>query len=86
MVDALALRQKLSKQLKIDLEKHEKIHIREDPLKPEEMTEETLLGMVEEMDTSKKCEVQIRKLGDFVARISLAGGYAVPLKFKVVRT
>ena len=83
MVDTIALRRKLSKQLKIDLEKHETIHIRDEIVEPEDATEEKLLEVVEAMDVSEPCKVQIRRLGNFVARISLAGGYAVPLKFSV---
>ncbi len=83
MVDALALRKKLSKQLKIDLESHEPIHIRDEIVELEDATEEKLLEMVEAMDVSEPCKIQIRRLGNFVARISLAGGYAVPLKFSV---
>ena len=87
MVDEQAIRKKLSKQLKIDLDKHETIHIREEALEPDESSSDaTLMEIVEGLDTSKKCEVEIRKVGNFVARISLAGDYVVPLRFTVVRT
>ena len=86
MVDKKALRAKLSKQLMIDLEKHEELHLRDEPLEPEDLTEANLLNVVEAMDVSEPCSVQIRQTGHFVARISLAGGYAVPLKFSIVRS
>ena len=31
------------------------------------------------------CNTQIKYLGDYIAKITLAGGYIVPLKFKVER-
>lgn len=86
MVDVKALRTKLSKQLKIDLEKHESIHIRDEIVDMEQMNEAKLLEYAEAMDNSEPCTVEIRRLGNFVARISLAGGYAVPLKFVVAST
>ena len=87
MVDAVALRKKLSKQLKIDLDHWEKLHIREDPLEGDELSNQELLQqIVDDMDTKTKCTVEIRKLGDYVACISLAGRYSVPLKFTIIRT
>lgn len=86
MVDAKAVREKLSKHLKIDLEKHEKIHIQDELLEPDELTEEKLQERVDAMDVEKPCDVQIRRLGTFVARITLAGGHAVPLRVQVKKT
>ena len=31
------------------------------------------------------CETKIKQLGDYVAKITLAGGHVVPLKFNVGR-
>lgn len=84
MVDKKALIQKLSKQLKIDLESHENVHLRDELVEPEDSTPEKLLAVVEGMDVTEPCQVQIRQLGHYVARISLSGGYAVPLKLAVV--
>jgi ribosomal protein S7 len=86
MVDALAIQKKLSEQLKIDLEKHETVHILDEALDTEDTTEDEVQALVDALDTSKRCEVQIRRLGTFLARINLSGGYAVPLKFEVVRS
>ena len=85
-VNAQVVREKLSKQLKIDLEDHEKVHIKLDPVKTmDELTEEDFEKMVEEMPTDKECDTQIRRLGDFLACISLRGNYRVPLKVHVVQ-
>jgi uncharacterized protein YnzC (UPF0291/DUF896 family) len=86
MVDKVALRHKLAKQWKIDLEKHETLHLREEIVEQEDSTPEKLLEIVESMDVSQPCKVQIRRLGHYVARISLSGGYAIPLKFQVVES
>lgn len=87
MVDAKAVREKLSKQLRIDLEKHEKIHLMDEIIEPEDSSsEEKLQEMVEGISAEKPCDVQIRRLGNFVARITLAGGYAVPLRVAVMRS
>ena len=49
-VDTKALRVKLSKQFKIDLEEHEIIHIRNEPVKDlEEMDEQELLALIKAM-------------------------------------
>jgi hypothetical protein len=85
-VTAQMLRSKISKQLKIDLEDHETIHLMEDTVMFEDNTPATLLAMVEAIDVTAPCKREIRKVGDYVARITLAGGYAVPLKWTVVPT
>ncbi|KAL3806872.1 hypothetical protein ACHAXA_002151 [Cyclostephanos tholiformis] len=130
-VNARNLREKLSRQLKIDLEEHEKIHIRNEPVVGlEEKGEAELMKLLEEMmdggkekkgpakegadaveargggstdpadqssvesaissvngeeDLLKDCDVKVKQLGDYVAKITLRGGYVVPLKFTVVR-
>lgn len=122
-VSAKNLRDKLSKQLKIDLEDHESIHIRSEPVVAlEEKGEAELMQLVMEMETvngsvekdisagedgattddvedegerkvvvevvptaAKDCETKIKQLGDYVAKITLAGGHVVPLKFNVGR-
>lgn len=86
LVNAKIVRQKLSKQLKIDLEPHEKIHLREEPLTMSEITEHDLEGWMSELgDVETRCKTEIRQLGEFLARISLAGGYSVPLKVEVLK-
>jgi hypothetical protein len=83
-VTAQMLRSKVSKQLKIDLEDHETIHLLEESVIFEDNTPAMLLAKVEAIDVTEPCKREIRQVGDFVARITLAGGYAVPLKWTVV--
>lgn len=85
MVDEKAVRTKLSRQLKIDLEEHEKVHLRDAPIVDPDATAEELEALLQEIDTEQKCKVQIRALGTHVAKISLAGGYTVPLKVEVLK-
>ena len=145
-VTAKNLREKLSKQLKIDLEDYETIHIRNEPIvgletKEEgeimqflrEMGEENIVVLAntenssdgeetednkaeadmgdeevevvadEEEDPAaakmdaaaddnevdgnitKDCDTKVKQLGDYLAKITLGGGYVVPLKFSVQR-
>ena len=101
MVNAQAVRRKLSKQLRIDLDPWEKVHIytgssgeSNNNQAPDVSNEEFLTNsealqkvleesMTEDIDTP--CKVEIRELGTYLARISLRGGYKVPLKFEVVK-
>ena len=129
-VSAKHLRDKLSKQLKIDLEDHETIHIRSEPVVSMETKEEyELMELLKEMDEEsnvgkkdassdkdegdkddteggeveteeeeeppvetvktagelKDCDTKLKHLGDYVAKITLSGGYVVPLKFSIQR-
>ena len=89
MVVALNVRQKLSKQLKIDLEKHEMVHICKDDVNYQEMNDKQLdefvLNTERFGDRNIKCTQAIKTLGQYIARISLRGGYDIPLKFEVVK-
>ena len=120
-VNAQNLRDKLSKHLKIDLEEHETIRIRNEPIVGlDSKTGSELLELIEEIDaptvvkketsdegdaesvdnaeeateeemasTAKPiamdCDTKMKQLGDYVAKITLAGEYVVPLKFTVQR-
>jgi len=100
------IRQKLSKQLKIDLDESEPIHILRNtasasptesapvanssttnPLNFAELDDAKIQAMVDElvpvMDASGKCSIKINRLGDYLAVISLKGGYAVPVRVLV---
>jgi len=79
MVDEKALKIKLSKHLKIDLEDHEKIVINKEPVEFDEI-DNNLDAL---METIQDEDVEIRNLGDYIAKITLDGGYSVPLKFLV---
>lgn len=84
MVTAANIRQKLSKQLKIDLEPNESIHIYPvNPLSHNELDDDKIQTMIDEFKPEAKCQTQIKRLGDYLAKISLAGGYSVPLRFVV---
>lgn len=105
-VSAKHLRQKLSKQLKIDLEPHESISIMYEPVVGlEDLDEKQLMELITNMEEGETgvnsemnveearkagvglndCNTQIKYLGDYIAKITLAGGYIVPLKFKIER-
>ena len=115
VVEARNIRQKLSIQLKIDLEPHEHVHLREQPLVDEKMasapiyhdnddddkegdddvekepvysfvsSNEELIELARKMDRDTKCQVKVNQLGDYLASITLDGGYVVPLKVRVVK-
>jgi ribosomal protein L9 len=90
MVDARAVRKKLSRQLKIDLEPHERIHLVPEPVESlSDLREDVIEALMEEklgnVASDQPCTVQIRQIGDFLARITLSGGYTVPLKFEVAK-
>lgn len=85
-VDQKTVREKLSKQLKIDLFRHEKIHLRHEAVSHAELSELDLEAMLEELgDDSTPCDTRIKHLGEYVARISLRGGYKVPLKLEILK-
>lgn len=83
-VTAQMLRSKISKQLRIDLDDHETIHLLEDTVMFDDTTPAMLLAKVEALDVTEPCQREVRQVGDYVARVTLAGGYAVPLKWTVV--
>lgn len=86
-VNAKNLRQKLSKQLKIDLEDDESIHIcSETPIVHNEMNDSKVQTMVDEfVTTGAECHLIIKRLGEYIAKVSIRGGYSVPLKFVVLQ-
>ena len=130
-VSAMNIRDKLSKQLKIDLEEHESIQIRNEPIvgleemdekermqfimnthgavagggsavaaeegedteesaeKEEESAPTAVEAAVVEENSSdeevKDCDTKVKQLGDYLAKITLAGGYMVPLHFRIER-
>jgi hypothetical protein len=86
-VDHTNVREKLSKQLMIDLDEHEKVTLRPTPVTSHaELTDEEIENMIGEIEEDDEGQnVQIRQLGDFIAKISLAGGYSVPLKFSILK-
>lgn len=86
VVNASNLREKLGKQLKIDLAPTDKLHIFSDtPLMHSELDESKQQSMIDAFSPDVECSVEIKKLGEYLAKISLPGGYAVPLKFQVIQ-
>jgi len=118
-VDAKAVRKKLSKQLLIDLEPEECVHLSGEPITSstklsttrqdqdrqidaaspdttvvasaddidDDDDEELMLlkQLFRDVDVSKPCSVQIRQLGEYMARLSLKGGHIVPLRVEVLK-
>lgn len=115
-VTAKNLRDKLSKQLKIDLEPHETIRISEETvIGVDDLEEKDLMALLSKMydgdsaratvenvqegngeaeasrgngelkgdASTEECTVKIKQLGEYIARITLSGGYTVPLRFSV---
>jgi ribosomal protein L9 len=86
LVNASNLRQKLGKQLKIDLEPNDKLHIYSDaPLMHAELDESKQQSIVDAFTPEGACEIEIKRLGEYLAKISLPGGYSVPLKLQVIQ-
>ena len=50
-----------------------------------ELNENKVQDMVDKFEPEGDCETEIRRLGEYLAKISLPGGYAVPLKFSVIQ-
>lgn len=87
MVDAKAVRQKISKQLRIDLDAQEKVHLYPEQVLHSEFTETSLQELVETQmgDAQTPCNTAVKELGEYVARVSLRGGHMVPLKVEVLK-
>lgn len=76
----------MAKQLKIVLFRREKVHIRPEPVIHSVLTEKETETFLEEMpDENLPCETSIRSLGEYLARITLRGGYKIPLKIEVLK-
>lgn len=93
-MDAAAVCRKLARQLKISLEvKHphgERVHLLPEAVPHSAMSARDIEALLEEKlggpDRSlAPCRTRIRHLGEYVARISLRGGYTVPLKIEVLK-
>mmetsp|Transcript_14241 Transcript_14241/g.18586 ORF Transcript_14241/g.18586 Transcript_14241/m.18586 type:complete len:233 (-) Transcript_14241:98-796(-) len=86
-VDANIIRDKLSFQLKIDLESHEKVHLKPDRVNFAELEDDQIEEMMKELGDNKdeECTTQGRRLGDYIARIWLKGDHFAPLKVSVVQ-
>jgi len=88
-VDHQDVRSKLSKQLKIDLQPHEKVQILPKPVShstlDKENSMEKYLDSFEEVDEGTDCPVQLKALGEYLVKINLRGEEVVGLKLNVVK-
>lgn len=84
-VDAKYVKKKLSKQLKIDLEPHESVHLRPDAVRHADLDQNAaeLQSILDSMSLDQPCNVQVNQLGEYIACISLRGGFRIPLKVQV---
>ena len=90
MVDHKVVREKLAKQLKIDLEDHEIVQLKAEAVPHGQFEEDKNLmeDMMENMpalEEGEQCQTQIRHLGDYLAKISLKGNQTVGLKVSVLK-
>jgi ribosomal protein L9 len=87
MVDHMNIRDKLAKQLQIDLEDFEKVQICAEPVSHSMLEEgavmEQTLGKMEVMTDGEDCKVQIKALGEYLVKLHLKGGQEVGLKLAV---
>ena len=89
-VNSWNIRHKLSKQLRIDLEDHESLHIYdagsdESSIHFAELDDRKIQQLIDEMDTSEPCKMEIKRLGEYLCKISLDGGHTIPLKLVVMQ-
>jgi ribosomal protein L9 len=89
IVDAKMVRDKLSKQLKIDLEDHEIVQIHPEIvnhslLEEEDAVQEELKKM-EPLGEDRKCNVQLKTLGEYLVKIHLRGNQEVGLRLVVLK-
>jgi ribosomal protein L9 len=87
MVDHVNVRDKLGRQLGIDLQDHELVQIYPEPIshaliEEEDVMEDTMQKM-EVLKDGEDCKVQIKALGEYAVKIHLKGGQEVGLKLAV---
>jgi hypothetical protein len=96
VVTAKNLREKLSKQLKIDLDNNKPIHIFSakgsgcalllQPILFSKLSNTKLQSMVEAYKPhAGPCSIEIKRLEEYLTKSSLKGGYSVPLCFTVLQ-
>ena len=87
MVDHANVRDKLGRQLGIELDDHEKVQIYPVPVShslfEEEGGMEDTLKKMEPLQNDEDCKVQIKALGEYLVNIRLKGGQEVGLKLSV---
>ena len=89
IVNAGNVKEKLSKQLKIDLEDHEKIQIHPEPIShsllEDEEAMQSELSRMNLLNEDEECSVQLKTLGEYLVKIHLSGEQAVGLRLEVLR-
>ena len=83
----MTVRQKLGKQLKIDLEDHESVQLLNEPVGSiTDLEEVEIQRMIDGLEhKNEPGMVKIQKLGEYVAKLNLRGGYSVPLKLMILK-
>jgi hypothetical protein len=62
------------------------LHIYSDaPLLNAEQDENKQQSIVDAFTPEGACEIEIKRLGEYLAKISLPGGFSVPLKVQVIQ-
>jgi hypothetical protein len=86
-VDAKFIKKKLSKQLKIDLQPDETIHLWPEPVSYADLDHNpaAVQNILASVSISEPCIAQVKQLGEFVSFISLRGGYTVQLRVEVLK-
>ena len=83
------IREKLSKQLMIDLEDHEVVQLSADTVSHIELEDEgemaNALKSFPDLEEGQDCQVKIKKLGEYLAKIHLSGGFSVGLRVNVLK-
>jgi ribosomal protein L9 len=89
LVDAGNVMEKLSKQLKIDLEEHEKVQIHPEPilhsLLEDEDSMKEQLDLMKSLGEGEECKVQLKTLGEYLVKIHLSGEQAIGLRLEVLK-
>jgi hypothetical protein len=82
-VIAKNIKSKLNKHLRIELQPHESVHLFPQMIRFKDLNEKRAQEAIATIDVTKKCDVEFMQTGEFLACITLSGGYRVPLKFEV---
>jgi ribosomal protein L9 len=90
IVDHKAVREKLAKQLRIDLEDIETLQIYPDPIPHSSFEEDgsimdKSLNKMEPLQDGETCKVVLKALGEYLVKINLKGDHAVGLRLAVRR-
>lgn len=88
MVNATMVREKLSKQLKIDLDDDEFIQIHPEPVSHSLLEDDDLMKQeLKKMQSlgDEKCSVELKALGEYLAKIHLRGNQEIGLRLVILK-